>query len=67
MDIKVIKQNDTGRNTHFQDTRTGQTFTRAGLVKEINQGNYQDLHVRKVNGLNTPVSNPDKSKNNNLG
>ena len=42
-------------------------MSRAQFVKEIEAGNYAQYHVRKVNGLKTPASNPDKSKGNNLG
>ena len=65
--VKVIKESDSGRNTKFQDINTGETMTRAQFVKEIKQGNYDDYHVRNINGLNTPVSNPDGKAKNNLG
>ena len=35
--------------------------------KQFKQGNYENYHVREINGILTPVSNPDKSRNNNLG
>ena len=41
-------------------------MTRAQFVKEIKADNYSGYHVRKVNGVNTPVSNPDSSESNNL-
>ncbi|MBC2575197.1 DUF3892 domain-containing protein [Peptostreptococcus canis] len=65
--ISVTKESSTGRNTHFVDNNTGKTMTRNQFVKEINKGNYENFHVRNINGVDTPVSNPDKSKNNNLG
>lgn len=65
--IVVTSESETGRNTGFKDTRTGETFTRAQFVKEIKAGNYEHYHVRKINGVDTPVSNPDDSSNNNLG
>ena len=34
-------------------------MTRAKFVREIERGNYEDFHIRLVNGLKTPVSNPD--------
>lgn len=64
--VEVTKESDTGRNTNFIDTTTGATMTRAGFVKEIEKGNYEDYHVRKINGVKTPVSNPDGKKDNNL-
>ena len=65
--IKVINESDTGRNLGFKDTRTGEEMTRAEFVQQIKQGNYSNYHVREVNGVETPVSNPDQSENNNLG
>lgn len=42
-------------------------MTRSQFVREINKGNYENYHVRNINGLPTPVSNPDSKRNNNLG
>jgi hypothetical protein len=42
-------------------------MTRAQFVNRINEGVYPKYHVRMVNGVPTPVSNPDGSENNNLG
>lgn len=41
-------------------------MSRSQFVQKIKQGNYPNYHIRKVNGIDTPVSNPDKSENNNL-
>jgi len=65
--IKVTKENSTGRNTNFKDTKTKETMTRSQLVKKIEHGDYKDYHIRKTNGKKTPVSNPDKNSSNNLG
>jgi hypothetical protein len=65
--VKVTRENDSGRNLGFHNKKTGEDMTRAGFVSEINKGNYQDYHVRKINGVNTPVSNPDNKGRNNLG
>ena len=65
--IRVVQESSTGRNQKFIDTNNGKTMTRAQFSNEIKQGHYQGYHVRKINGLNTPVSNPDKSAKNNLG
>lgn len=64
--IKVTKESDSGRNERFSDTRTGNEMTRAQFVKKIEAGQYPNYHVRKLNGLKTPVSNPDETINNNL-
>jgi len=65
--VITTKENDTGRNTNFRDKKTGEKMTRAEFVKEIESGNYPDYHVREINKVKTPCSNPDKSENNNLG
>ena len=65
--VTVTNTNSKGRNTNFRDNVTGANMTRPQFVKQIKNGNYENYHVRKINGVDTPVSNPDKSKNNNLG
>ncbi len=62
--ISVTKETSTGRNKAFRDNRTGKNMTQKQFVKEIENGNYDNYHVRKINGEKTPVSNPDKSTNN---
>lgn len=42
-------------------------MTRAKFVKEIIHGNYNDFHVRLINGVKTSCSNPDGNSKNNLG
>ena len=64
--IKVTLENDSGRNTTFHDNYKGSDMTRNEFVNEIKKGNYENYHIRNINGLDTPVSNPDKSRNNNL-
>lgn len=64
--ITVTSENDNGRNTTFHDNFKNKDMTRSQFVKEIKKGNYDNYHVRKINGVETPVSNPDKSENNNL-
>lgn len=64
--VVVTKESSTGRNQKFKDNYTGKEMTRAQFVKEIQSDNYSNYHVRKINGVNIPVSNPDGSKNNNL-
>ncbi len=65
--IKVTKEAGSGRNLDFVDTRTGAQMTRARFARAIEQGAYPNYHVRTINGVKTPVSNPDKSEHNNLG
>jgi hypothetical protein len=64
--VVVIQESDSGRNEVFRDTSNGTNMTRAGFVRQIEQGKYPDYHVRKIEGIKTPVSNPDKSEGNNL-
>ena len=65
--IKVTKESVTGRNLEFHDNFTGKDMTRSQFVKEINNGNYDNYTVKKINNLDTPVSKADSSRNNNLG
>lgn len=65
--ISVTSETKTGRNNTFRDNVTGATMTRAQFVRQIENNVYDNYHVRVINGIKTPVSNPDKSSNNNLG
>ena len=64
--VTVTDESDSGRNKQFHDNCTGADMSRAGFVREIEIGNYDNYHVRNVNGIKTPVSNPDATRNNNL-
>lgn len=64
--IKVTSESPSGRNQAFHDNYTGKDMTRAQFVREIESGHYDNYHIRNINGVKTPVSNPDKSLNNNL-
>lgn len=65
--VEVVRESDSGRNTRFRDTDTGREMSRPEFVKEIREGNYPGYHVRRVNDVPTPVSNPDGKDRNNLG
>lgn len=65
--VKVTQEDKTGRNTRFHDNFTGEDFTRAQFNKKIKSGDYVGYEVKMINGVETPVSKPDKIKNNNLG
>lgn len=65
--VSVTRESSSGRNMRFHDNYRGTNMTRAQFVKEIKRGNYENYHVRNINGVETPVSNPDSTKNNNLG
>lgn len=62
--IEIIKERPTGRNEVFRDNRTGATMSRAQFVKETERGAYDDCHVRKIDNVKTPVSNPDDTEEN---
>ncbi|MEY8428814.1 hypothetical protein AALA00_14125 [Lachnospiraceae bacterium 46-15] len=65
--ITVTRESSTGRNETFHDNFTGADMNRDQFVRQIQQGNYGNYHVRNINGVPTPVSNPDSKRNNNLG
>ena len=65
--VSVNSESDTGRNLTFHDNQTGRNMNAAQFVRSIELGKYPDYHVREINGVKTPVSNPDSSKDNNLG
>ncbi len=65
--IKVVAKDETGRNERFRDTRTGWEMSRAQFVRRIKSGEYEEYHIRRINKIDTPVSNPDKRRRNNLG
>ncbi|MBO4638344.1 MAG: hypothetical protein J5710_01165 [Treponema sp.] len=65
--ITVTKETSTGRNLTFHDNYKNKDMSRREFVKEIKNGEYNKYHTRIINGIETPVSNPDKSTSNNLG
>jgi hypothetical protein len=64
--VKVTKETDSGRNAAFHDNFTGDDMSRSEFVQKIKTGEYENYHIRKVNGVDTPVSNPDSKHNNTL-
>ena len=64
--ITVIKEDEKGRNIIFRDNLSGTDLLREQLVRKIKQGTYRDYHIRIINKVETPVSNPDKNEKNNL-
>lgn len=64
--VSVTKESGSGRNLQFRDNRAGGNMSRAEFVRKIEAGQYPNYHVREINGVKTPVSNPDKSEANNL-
>lgn len=64
--ISVIDEDDSGRNQEFRDNVTKETMDREEFVQKIREGEYPKYHIRKINDIDTPVSNPDDSELNNL-
>lgn len=64
--VRVTSEDDSGRNQRFHDDKSGKNMSRTEFVKQVEASKFPDYHVRKVNGLKTPVSNPDKSESSNL-
>ncbi len=65
--VSVTQESNSGRNQRFRDNYTKTEMTRPEFVRQIEKGNYDNYHIRKINDVKTPVSNPDNSENNNLG
>ena len=65
--VSTTEESSSGRNQRFHDNRTNEAMTRAEFVRAIEAGKYPDYHVRVVNGIKTPASDPDSSEDNNLG
>lgn len=65
--VIVTQESDTGRNQKFRDTKNKERMTRAQFVKKIRQGVYSGYYVRKMNGVQTPVSKPNGFEEDNLG
>lgn len=65
--VTVNTESASGRNLTFHDNVSGRNMNAAQFVRSIELGNYEDYHVRVINGIKTPVSNPDSSTGNNLG
>lgn len=64
--LRVLKQSKTGRNELFQDVHSKKILTRKQVIDCIKHGDYPDYHLRIINGKETPCSNPDNDKFNNL-
>lgn len=65
--VKVVSENESGKNIKFHDNRLNLDMTDKQFIKRIENGEYANYHVRKINGVKYPASNPDSTRNNNLG
>lgn len=61
----VVDESPTGLNRKFEDTKTKEILTRGEVADNIEQ--YPGYHVMEKNGKRIIRSNPDSSKDNNLG
>ena len=65
--VVVISKNQTGRNILFSDPKSMRIMDLSEFVNYIKLGLYHGYHIRVINGVNTPCSNPDEYIENNLG
>ena len=65
--VIVLKEDGRGVNEYFYDFATSRVITRVEFVSEITQGRYPGYAVRRVNGVDYPLSKRDKDPSNNLG
>ena len=64
--ITTTSESSSGRNLRFDVPGQG-NLSRRELVQQIRSGQHEDYHVRIINRVATPVSNPNGSENDNLG
>ncbi len=64
--IIVLAEDEKGRNEIFFDLVKKQVFTRSEFVSLIQAKEYLGYTVKNINGVETPVSNPDGRRTNNL-
>lgn len=65
--VITLYESESGRNERFYDKKLKKQMNRNEFVKKIQEGEYPGYHIRVINEIATPCSNPDKSKKNNLG
>ncbi len=64
--VKSVFEDSRGRNETFMDTVSGAVFGREAFVNMIEAGLYPSYHIRVINGVKTPVSNPNAATGDNL-
>lgn len=65
--VVVVREDEKLRNVDFVDTVTGISMTRGEFVEEIRAGRYSGYAVRSMHGVDTPVSKPNATVDDNLG
>ena len=67
--VKMINETNSGRNIEFQDLGNHHKMTRQEFVDRIKNPDSvynANYYVRKINGIDTPVSKPNNNKKDNL-
>ena len=65
--VVKLAEEEGGRNSHFFDFSRQKGLTREQFVTAIKNGEYSAYHVRRIDGVEYPVSNLDDDDSNNLG
>lgn len=65
--VVVLNQSKTGANKSYFDFQTSRGMARAEFVEAIINGQYPGYEIRKIHGINVPVSKRDSLVSNNLG
>jgi hypothetical protein len=58
--LRVLRESETGRDILYGDLNTYEEYTLPELVQRIEAGLYPNYHLRVINDIQTPVSNPNK-------
>ena len=64
--VIVLTEDEKERNQTFLDLVKNLVFSREEFIAQIKAKNYPGYTVKLLNGIPTPVSNPDGRKKNNL-
>ena len=49
--VSVTQESNSGRNQRFRDNYTKTEMTRPEFVRQIEKGNYDNYHIREINGV----------------
>ncbi len=64
--VIVLVEDDKGRNEIFFDLVKKQALSRSEFVSLIKTKEYPGYTIKNIHGIETPVSNPDSRRTNNL-
>jgi hypothetical protein len=65
--VIVLKENNKGGNEYFFDFNTSKVLSRIEFVEGIKAGHFPGYELRRINGVDFPVSKKDDDSTNNLG